>query len=99
MHPHHSFSLGSGWTSPQLLPSWEGSSGQHGLRAHAVRLLGPMCKVYVFHAGVSEASGKKIFPGRGCDFIKTSCLENPRDGGAWWATVYGVAESDTTEMT
>ena len=20
-----------------------------------------------------------------------SCLENPRDGGAWWATVYGVA--------
>ena len=22
-----------------------------------------------------------------------SCLENPRDGGAWWAAVYGVAES------
>ena len=20
-----------------------------------------------------------------------SCLENPRDGGAWWAAVYGVA--------
>ena len=28
-----------------------------------------------------------------------SCLENPRDGGAWWAAVYGVAESDTTEAT
>ena len=27
------------------------------------------------------------------------CLENPRDGGAWWAAVYGVAESDTTEAT
>ena len=26
-----------------------------------------------------------------------SCLENPRDGGAWWAAVYGVTESDTTE--
>ena len=23
------------------------------------------------------------------------CLENPRDGGAWWATVYGVAQSQT----
>ena len=26
-----------------------------------------------------------------------SRLENPRDGGAWWAAVYGVAESDMTE--
>ena len=25
------------------------------------------------------------------------CLENPIDGGAWQATVHGVAESDTTE--
>ena len=24
-----------------------------------------------------------------------SCLENPRDGGAWWAAVYGVARSRT----
>ena len=23
------------------------------------------------------------------------CLENPRDGGAWWAAVYGVAQSQT----
>ena len=22
-----------------------------------------------------------------------SCLENPRDGGAWWAAVYGVAQN------
>jgi len=28
--------------------------------------------------------------------LQCSCLENPRDGGAWWAAVYGVAESDTT---
>ena len=29
--------------------------------------------------------------------LQYSCLENPTDGGAWWATVHGVAESDTTE--
>ena len=22
-----------------------------------------------------------------------SCLENPRDGGAWWAAIYGVTQS------
>ena len=26
---------------------------------------------------------------------RCSCLENPRDGGAWWAAVYGVAQSWT----
>ena len=25
--------------------------------------------------------------------LQCSCLENPRDGGAWWAAIYGVAKS------
>ena len=25
--------------------------------------------------------------------LQCSCLENPRDRGAWWAAVYGVAQS------
>ena len=29
------------------------------------------------------------------DPLQCSCLENPRDGEAWWATVYGVAQSRT----
>ena len=27
--------------------------------------------------------------------LQCSCLENPRDGGAWWAAVYEVAQSRT----
>ena len=27
--------------------------------------------------------------------LQCSCLENPRDGGAWWTAVYGVAQSRT----
>ena len=27
--------------------------------------------------------------------LQYSCLENPMDGGAWWAVVYGVAQSQT----
>ena len=34
--------------------------------------------------------------GEGNDnLLQCSCLENPRDGGAWWAAVYGVAQSPT----
>ena len=27
--------------------------------------------------------------------LQCSCLENPRDGEAWWAAIYGVAQSQT----
>ena len=27
------------------------------------------------------------------NLLQCSCLENPRDGGAWWAAVYGIAQS------
>ena len=35
-----------------------------------------------------------IGEGNGNPF-QCSCLENPRDGGAWWVAVYGVAQSRT----
>ena len=27
--------------------------------------------------------------------LQYSCLENPRDRGAWWAAIYGIAQSQT----
>ena len=42
------------------------------------------------HACIGEGNGNPLL---------YSCLENPRDRGAWWAAVYRVAESDTTDAT
>ena len=45
----------------------------------------------LFLSCIGEGSGNPL---------QCSCLENPRDEGAWWAAVYGVnTESDTTEVT
>ena len=37
-------------------------------------------------SGIGEGNGNPL---------QCSCLENPRDGGAWWTAVYGVAQSWT----
>ena len=38
--------------------------------------------------------GSRVGEGNGSP-LQCSCLENPRDGGAWGAAVYGVAQSRT----
>ena len=48
---------------------------------------------------VSLILGLGRSPGRGHGYpLQHSCLENPIDRGAWWVTVHGVAESETTEQ-
>ena len=40
----------------------------------------------IFCSRIGEGNGNPL---------QCSCLENPRDGGAWWAAVYGVTQSRT----
>ena len=48
----------------------------------------PSCKTYNSspHLTCGEGNGNPL---------QYSCLENPRDGGGWWAAIYGVAQSRT----
>ena len=41
--------------------------------------------------GSIPGSGRSPGEGNG-NPLQYSCLENPMDGGAWWATVHGVAK-------
>ena len=46
--------------------------------------------------GQGSLPGWEKSPGEGNDNpLQYSCLENPMDGGAWWATVHGAAKSPT----
>ena len=44
--------------------------------------------------GLGRSSGE-----RNSNPLQYSCLENPMDRGAWWATVHGAAESGATVHT
>ena len=40
--------------------------------------------------------GSGISPGEGNGYpLQYSCLENPMDRGAWWATVHGIMKNQT----
>ena len=47
--------------------------------------------------GSVSRSGRSRPRGGNDNPLQESCLRNPGDRGAWWATVHGNAESDTTE--
>ena len=46
------------------------------------------------NASSIPGSGRSSGEGNG-NPLQYSCLENPRGGGAWWAAIYGVAQSQT----
>ena len=53
-----------------------------------------MGSLRVGHNWVTSLSLSCIGEGNG-NPLQCSCLENPRDGGAWWAAIYGVTQSQT----
>ena len=64
---------------------WMGEPG----RLQSMGSLGVRHKQLHFHFSLScigEGNGNPL---------QCSCLQNPRDGGAWWAAVYGVAQSQS----
>ena len=58
---------------------------------------GSEVKAFAYDArdlGSTPGSGRSPGKGNG-NPLQYSCLENPLDGGAWWATVHGVTKSQT----
>ena len=53
----------------------------------------PACSALRCSSRCAGKGGRKGKSGRRS--IQCSCLENPRDGGAWWAAIYGVPQSRT----
>ena len=54
-------------------------------------------KEFVCNAGdMGLIAGSEISLGEGnSNLLQYPCLENSMDGGAWWASVHGVAKSQT----
>ena len=60
------------------------------LVAQRLKRLPAMQRTWVRSLGQEDPPGE----GNG-NPLQYSCLENPMDGGAWWATVHGVTKSWT----
>ena len=67
---------------PLLFPGFPGSSDGKA----------PVCNAE--DLGSIPGSGRSPGEGNGSP-LQCSCLENPMNGGAWWAAVHGVAKSQT----
>ena len=52
------------------------------------------CRLWGITESDTTEATQQVSEGNG-NPLQCSCLENPRDGGAWWAAVYGVTESRT----
>ena len=69
------------------IPEWIDIPFSRGSSGPSDQVLGLLhCKQIIYHrlSHQREENGNPL---------QCSCLENPRDWGAWWAAIYGVAQS------
>ena len=80
------------WTGcvPPKLVCWNTNTQCHSLVAQ----MGIYLQLWRPTLSLIPGSGRSP-GGRDGNPLQCSCLENPRDGGAWWAAVYGVTQSQT----
>ena len=85
------------WSCLWLLSSAPYCKIQAQIEESREKSLGHLGKASACKAGdLGSIPGLGRFPGEGNgNPLQYSCLENPMDGGAWWATVHGVANSWT----
>ena len=74
--------------TPVLLPGKSHGRGSLVLQSLGLQQVGHdwAASLSLFTFIIGEGNGNPV---------QCSCLENPRDWGAWWAAVYGVAQSRT----
>ena len=64
--------------------------------SYSSAILGPPLSFTFFYLHIHTSIHPSVFIGEGNGTpLQYSCLENPMDGGAWWAAVHGVAKSRT----
>ena len=82
--------------APHPIPQGHPSAPALSILSHALNLgwrsISHMI-IYLFQCYSLKSSHPSLLP----QSLQYPCLENPKDAGAWWATVHGVAKSDTTE--
>ena len=77
-----------------MYPNFHCSTVYNSQDMEATGRLQSMGSLRVGHDWVTSLSLSCVGGGNG-NPLQCSCLENPRDGRAWWAAIYGVAQSRT----
>ena len=85
------------WDNPE---GWYGEGGGRRVQDGAFQTTQGnrlSCRDQEGRRGSEEAvPGPSVFPSEGNGTpLQYFCLENPMDGGAWWAAVYGITQSRT----
>ena len=80
-----------------LQPPWKTVWSIRKVKIELLHVIGSEVKASACNVGdLGSIPGSGRFPGEGNgNPLQYSCLENPTDGGAWWATVHRVAKSRT----